>query len=51
MFGCYLLQTYSLLLRDRKGTDPQESGGGEELREIEGRETAIKIYKKRIYFQ
>lgn len=53
MFGCYLLQSCSLLTRDRKGVDPirkksrwEESGGGEI-----GGDTVIRIYcmKKNLF--
>ena len=35
MFGCYLLEACTFLMRDRKGADPEERGGGEELGGIE----------------
>lgn len=31
-------------MRGRKGVDPKERGGGEELGGVEGGETIIKIY-------
>jgi hypothetical protein len=39
MFGCYLLETYSFLTKDR--VDLEGRGGG---KEVEGGETIIRIY-------
>jgi hypothetical protein len=56
MFGSYLRILY-FLMRDIKGIDPEEIGGGEELEEVEGGETVIQLYcmkkkkKKTNYFQ
>jgi hypothetical protein len=38
---------------DRKGVDPDRREGGEELGDIEERETVIRLYfmRKEIYFQ
>ena len=43
MFCCYLLETCSFLLRDRRGVDQEVRGGREQLREVEERETVIRI--------
>lgn len=42
MFGGYLVETYSFLMRDRKKVDPDERGGEEELTGAEGGETLIR---------
>ena len=44
MFGCYLLEAHSFLVRDRKGTDPEGKDGGVELGWEEGGETISSIY-------
>ena len=44
MFGHSRLEVCSFLMRDRKGVDPDESGGGEGLEGAEERETVIRIY-------
>jgi hypothetical protein len=31
-------------MKDRRGVDPDETGGGEKLGEIEGEETVFKLY-------
>ena len=52
MFGCYLLEACSFLMRDRKGVDLDGRRGGEELGGVEGGETIIRIYyvrKKSIF--
>ena len=36
MFGCYIFEACSFLMRDRKGMDLEEKGGGEKLGEVEG---------------
>ena len=53
MFGCYLLEACSFLIRDRKGVDPDRMGGGEELRGVKGGEAVIRIFcmRTKIYFQ
>lgn len=35
MFGCYIFEACSFLMRDRKGMDLEEKGGGEKLGEVE----------------
>ena len=52
MFGCYLLEACSFLMRDRKGVDLDGRDGGEELGGVEGEETVIRIYyvRKNIFF-
>ena len=44
MFGCFLLEACSFLMKDRKGVDLEERGGGEELGRVEERETIIRKY-------
>lgn len=44
MFGCYSLDVCSFQMRNRKGEDPDERGGGEEQGRIEGWETEIMVY-------
>lgn len=44
MFGCYLLETYSFLMRNKKGVELKERGAGEDLGGIVGGETIIRIY-------
>ena len=39
MFGCYLFEACSFLIRDRKGVDPQEGQDGELLGGTKGGET------------
>ena len=52
MFGCYLLEACSFLMRDRKGVDLEGKGGGEELGGINGGKTVIRIYyMRKTYFQ
>lgn len=43
MFGCYLLETYSFLMRDR-GVGPGGRRNGEALGGGEGRESVIKVH-------
>ena len=43
MFGCYLLETYSFLIRDR-GVDPERRRNGESLGGREGRESVIQVH-------
>lgn len=49
MFGCYLLEAGSFLMKDRKGVDLEERGGGMGgvVREETNQAT---LYEKRIYF-
>lgn len=44
MIDCYILKAYFLLMRDRKGMDPEGGRGGEELGGLEGGDTVIRIY-------
>lgn len=44
MFCYYLLGACSFLMRDRKGMDRDGRRCGEELGDIQGRETVIRIY-------
>ena len=44
LFGCYLLEACSFLMRDRKGVDLDGRDGGEELGGVEGEETVICVY-------
>lgn len=37
MFGCYIFEAYSFLMRESKGVDPEKKGGEEELGGTEGR--------------
>lgn len=39
MFGSYLLETFSFLMKDRKGMDPEGMRGRENLERVEGVET------------
>jgi hypothetical protein len=36
VFYCYLLEACCFLMRNRKGVDPEETGGGEKQGGIEG---------------
>lgn len=47
LFGSYLLEAYSILMRDKKAVDPEGSGGGKELGGAEGGETIVRIYSIR----
>ena len=47
IFGCYLLEACSFLMRDRKGVDLEGRRGGEDLGRVEGEETIIRIYYMR----
>jgi hypothetical protein len=51
MIDCYLLEACFFLVRDRKGADPEGRGGREELYEVEGGSTVIRIYcmKKNLF--
>lgn len=40
----YLLEACSFIVRDRTGMDPDERGGGEELKGTDRKETIIRIY-------
>ena len=44
MFGCYLLEACSFLMRDRKGVDLEGRRGGKELGGVVGGETIVMIY-------
>lgn len=44
MFFCYLLETCSLLMRDRKGEDLEGREGDRELGGMEGWETVTSMY-------
>jgi hypothetical protein len=35
MFGCFLLEDYAFLMRDKGGVEPEGVGGGEDLEEIQ----------------
>ena len=52
MFGCYLLEVCSLLMRDRKGVNLKGRGGVEELGRVEEGENCNQdiLNEKRIYF-
>lgn len=44
IFGYYLLEEYSFLMRHGKGVDPEKRGHGEELGGVGVGETIINIY-------
>ena len=44
IFGCYLLEACSFLMRHKKEMDLDGRGGGEEIGKVEGGETIIRIY-------
>jgi hypothetical protein len=50
MFCCYNLETYSFLMRDRRGLDLVGKGGGKELGGVEGGETVNQIYCRKKEF-
>lgn len=53
LFYYYPLEACFLLMKDRKGVDPEGKEGGEELGGAEEGETIIWVYlcEKKIYFQ
>lgn len=53
MFGYYLLEECSFLIKDKKGVDEDGRDGGDELEEVEGRGNSNWdiLYMKIIYFQ
>jgi hypothetical protein len=52
MFGCYILEACSLLMRDRGRVDLAGRGNGEELGRVKGWGSVNRIfYEKIIYFQ
>lgn len=44
MLGCYLLEVYSFLMKERKGADLEGRVDREQLRGAEGEETVIRIH-------
>lgn len=51
LFGYYLLDVYSFLLRNRKVLDQERMGGGEEQEGVVGGEAIIKKYMRKYFFQ
>jgi hypothetical protein len=52
MFGCYLLEICSFLIKERKRVDLEARGDGEKPGRVEERKTnQDKSYEKIIYFQ